>query len=406
MIGMLLETEYPKDIRVRKEAESLVDGGVDVLVIVPWREGEKRSEIVNGVHVERIGRNMTYFRRGIHDMISALFFVNWTFYFKVPKLIKKYDVKHLHIHDLALAKTGYKLKSKIEGKVILDSHENYPELLATWFLTKKGFVARMKNKLLFTPNRWRRYEKRIMPKMDKIIVVIDEMKDKFIERYGFEESKMCIISNYEKKSFANDAMKMGSDNEFTFDPEIFYIIYVGGIGPIRGVDDVIRGVNLLKSRGKKVKFLILGSGNSAYLSELDGIVESEGLQEEVQFLGYKPFEVVNYYMQKADVNIIPHKRTGHTDHTIPHKIFQIFLSKAPLLVSSCKPLKRMIDECDGGWVYESSDENSLAESVEEIMNSSPELKSEKIERAYQLAMTKYNWDLEGEKLVRFYNDLS
>ena len=72
------------------------------------------------------------------------------------------------------------------------------------------------------------------------------------------------------------------------------------------------------------------------------------------FLGYMEFSMVNFNMQKAEVNIIPQLGNDHTDFTIIHKLFKIFLSKAPLLVSSCKPLKRIVEECDGGWMLEAS----------------------------------------------------
>jgi glycosyltransferase involved in cell wall biosynthesis len=111
-------------------------------------------------------------------------------------------------------------------------------------------------------------------------------------------------------------------------------------------------------------------------------------------------------MQKADVNIIPHVKNGHTDFTIPHKLFQIFLSKAPLLVSSCKPLKRIVEECDGGWVYEASSVSHLVTKIQEIQETKEEEVELKIQRAFQIAHEKYNWEAEAEKLASFYKGLN
>jgi len=405
VIGMLLETEYPKDIRVRKEAESLVAGGIKVVVIVPWREGESREETVNGVNVRRIGSNYTHKRRGITDVITALFFVNWMFYRRMGKIIQEYGITHLHAHDLPMAKTAYLLKKKVPGKVILDSHENYPELLEGWFMTKKSFFIRMKNNMLFKPSRWRRYERRIMPKMDRLIVVIDEMKNKFIDWYGLKESEVLVVANYEKKGFAKEAEKLASDGEFVFDPETFYLVYVGGIGPMRGLDTVIDSVTLLKEDGRKVQFIVLGSGNPTYIQGLHDQIAENKLNDEVHFLGYKPFEKINYYMKKAGLNVIPHVKNGHTDYTIPHKLFQIFLSKRPVLVSSCKPLKRMVDTCDGGWVFEASNAEDFANKVVEVMESSNAEIVKKTENSFNKAMEDWNWENEGDKLISFYEEL-
>jgi glycosyltransferase involved in cell wall biosynthesis len=404
MIGMLLEGEYSKDIRVRKEAESLIAAGIEVVVIEPWKKGAKREEIDGGVIVRRIGSNSTFKRKGIRDAFSALFHINWLYYFQLPKLIKEYKIEHLHVHDLPLAKTALLRSKNISGKLILDCHENYPELLETYFLTKKNFFVALKNKMLFTPKRWHRFERKIMPKMDHIIFVIEEMRDKFIERYGLDKAKVSVISNYEKKSFAEDATRL-TENDFHFEEDVFYLLYAGGMGPMRGLESVVHAVDILKCRGEKVKFLMLGQGSPRYVGGLKELVAKKNLNEDVLFLGWCAFETVNYFMQKVNLNIIPHIKNNHTDFTIPHKLFQIFLSKRPILVSSCTPLKRFVADYDAGWVYEASNAEDLAEKVQLLMKATLEEIEQSTNNAFTIAMEKFNWELEGEKLVAFYESL-
>ncbi|MCH2224867.1 MAG: hypothetical protein MK066_08875, partial [Crocinitomicaceae bacterium] len=85
--------------------------------------------------------------------------------------------------------------------------------------------------------------------------------------------------------------------------------------------------------------------------------------------------------------------------------FQIFLSKAPLLVSSCKPLKRIVEECDGGWVFEASNPAVLADRIEEI-SENPEKSELKIENAYVAAINKYNWELGSMNLIGLYKRIN
>lgn len=406
MIGMLLETDYPKDIRVRKEAESLVSEGLEVVVVTPWKKGMARKEVINGVNVHRIGKDYTFKRKGVTDIFSALFFINWMYYWNLKKLITEYSIEHLHVHDLPLAKTALKFKKDIPGKIVLDSHENYPELLESWFMTKKSFLVNLKNRVLFSPSRWRRYEKRVLPKVDYLITVIDEMRTKFIANYDLDESKVLVVSNFEKLEFAELSEELEIDPDFKFEEDFFHIVYVGGIGPMRGLDTVISAVSELKRTGSDTKFVILGSGNPGYVAELKSLAVQLNVEQEVCFLGYKDFQKVNYYMQKADVNIIPHVRNGHTDYTIPHKLFQIFLSKASLLVSSCKPLKRIVEGCEGGWVFEASSVSNLVEKIEEIRGASEEEIVRRQENAFKAAIRKYDWQSEGKKLASFYANLN
>jgi len=404
MIGMLLETAYPGDIRVRKEAESLAEEGLDVLVIVPWRKGEARREVINGVKIARIGRHYSFTRQGVSDAISAIFFVNFLFLSETKKLIREFGIEHLHIHDLPLARTGLKLKSRIKGKLILDCHENYPELLEMMQRTPKNWIISMKNRVLFSPKRWLRYEANVLPRFDFLIVVVDEMKEKFMRRYSLPAEKLITIANFEKKEFAQRGLQSEAE-DFSFQEDTFYLLYVGGIDPVRGIETVIEGVAKLRENGKLVEFQVVGSGNQILVDALKLRSKELGVEKSVHFLGQKPFGVVNYFMQKADINVIPHERNEHTDYTIPHKLFQIFLSKRPILVSSCPPLRRYVESADGGWVFKASDSDDFAERVGEIMQTDRRAIDQKVENAYAMVLSDWSWNAEGQRLASFYTSL-
>ena len=51
MYTMIVDGEYPSDIRVRKEAESLSLSGVEIQVVTRWKRGQEREEKINGVTV-------------------------------------------------------------------------------------------------------------------------------------------------------------------------------------------------------------------------------------------------------------------------------------------------------------------------------------------------------------------
>ena len=59
-IAMILDGEYPKDFRVRKEAESLVEQGLEVVIICPRKKDMPEFEVVNGVSIYRFGDNYTF----------------------------------------------------------------------------------------------------------------------------------------------------------------------------------------------------------------------------------------------------------------------------------------------------------------------------------------------------------
>ena len=47
MYTMIVDGEYPSDIRVRKEAESLSLSGIETQVVTRWKRGQEREEKIN-----------------------------------------------------------------------------------------------------------------------------------------------------------------------------------------------------------------------------------------------------------------------------------------------------------------------------------------------------------------------
>ena len=52
---MVLDGEYPKDIRVRKEAESIAESGREITVLTRWSKNQARKEVINNVNIIRCG---------------------------------------------------------------------------------------------------------------------------------------------------------------------------------------------------------------------------------------------------------------------------------------------------------------------------------------------------------------
>jgi glycosyltransferase involved in cell wall biosynthesis len=394
---MVVDGFYPQDIRVRKEAESIAAAGIQVCVIARWKKGLVRKESHNGVEIVRIGINYSHFIKGIHDILFSIFFIDFVFYFGLKRFIKLNSVKLLHVHDLPLVNTAKRLLGK-DGQVILDMHENYPEMLEELTLSKKGFLKSLKDKLFFRVNHWKKFEKNVIQIPTHIIAVVDEMKEKLIREYSINPEKITVVSNFEKLDFAS----VTETDEFVFKIDTFYIAYVGGISPVRGLETVIEAISIFKKRNKKVEFILVGSGNQSYMTSLMNLASELECSDYVHILGQKPFSKINYFIENANVNIIPHIKNEHTDNTIPHKLFQIMMQKAPLLVSNCKPMERIIKNYEAGFVFEASNSVDLVEKIIE-MESSPALVEKHIQNAFQAVTENLNWEKESQKLIQLIN---
>ena len=400
-ICMVVDGNYPQDIRVRKEAESLAAIGKDVLIVCPKRKGLQRNETVNGVAIFRIGRNYTNWQKGIYDIIVSVLNINPFFYVGLKKVFKKYQVDYLHVHDLPLAGTCYLFRKKVSKKLILDLHENFPEAMKTWFLWRKNALVKLKNKIFMNPGHWSIKEGKYSKKYDVIVCVVDEMKEKLISKYKLDTNKLVVISNHEKKSF-RDNFTVHREQQ-VIDEKDFSITYVGGFGPHRGLDTCIEAMPEILKTVPEAKLYLIGKGTADVENNLKALVRANKLEKSVAFVGYRPFEEIPAIMRKSSINTIPHHADEHTNNTIPHKLFQIMLSEQLLLVSSCKPLKRIVEKYDGGVVFEAGDPLDFANKVCMIHNERKKYLY-KIKNAFDAVMFKgENWEQESEKLIELYS---
>ncbi len=400
---MVVDGSYPKDIRVRKEAEALVKSGKKVLVVCPAKMNDLKEETINGVSIYRIGKNYTHFKKGVFDIIESVFNVNPFFYFGLEKVFKKYQIDFLHVHDLPLAGTGYRFKSKVKKKLILDLHENYPEALKTWFLWKKNSLIRLKNSIFMNPKYWSKKEKKYCIIYDKVICVVEEMKEKLVSKFKIDADKLIVVSNHEEKTFLDNFTKNTTQN--CIDKDVFSITYVGGFGPHRGLDTAIKAMSTIVKIIPNATLFLIGKGSKDVESKLKEIVKENNVENYIDFVGYRPFKEVSAIMSASTLNIIPHNADEHTNNTIPHKLFQIMMSKSLLLVSSCKPLKRIVEKYDAGLVFEAGNANDLSDKVIEVFHNFKNLKS-KTENAYNAVLKKgENWETESLKLIQLYDYL-
>ena len=399
-ICMVVDNSYPNDIRVRKEAEALAKNVFEVLVVCPRKSNLKRQETINGVQVVRIGNNYSFTGKGINDILESTFKVNPFFYKHLRAVLNNYTVDFLHVHDLPLAGTGYKLKNLVKKGILLDMHENYPEAMKTWFRWKKNPFIRLKNSIFFNPTKWSTREKYYCEKYDRVICVVDEMKEKLQTNFNIPQEKLLVVSNHEEKTFSKNFGRKVAQN--SIDETTFSITYVGGFGPHRGLDDTILAMPKILKTISNAKLYLIGSGSSDVERTLRELVNKKGLQEYVIFAGQVPFTEVPVIMQVSNINIIPHKADGHTNNTIPHKLFQIMMSKSLLLVSSCKPLERIVKKYDAGLVFEAGNPVDLAEKVIDIFKNYTEY-LQKSENGYDAVMKQgENWEAESNKLIKMY----
>ncbi len=383
-ILMVLDQEFPVDVRVENEAVALAGAGHQVHLACYTRKQLPENEVFRGITIHRVAIPEIVYKSGVASLTFPLYFRFWSKF--LTQLVAEHDIEALHIHDLPLLKVGKDLKRKYNLKLIADLHENWPELLNVSVHTKT-----LLGRILSPVFLWKHYEKNILPNADRIIVVVEESAAR-LEKLGLDRSKISVVSNTLNSSeFGIPDIKP--------DPSFFTLYYAGGITYHRGLQVVLSAMAGISDRLPGIRLRIAGSGK--YAGRLRKQISDLNLEEKVEFLGFLPLKDVAANLAIADAALIPHLKTGHTDSTIPHKLFQYMYANKPIIASNCAPLERIIKETGSGIIFTSGSAKDLGEKIIDLANDKI-----KILPAKKWVETKYNWHNDAEVLIETYKLLS
>lgn len=390
-IGMLLPNHpFPPDIRVEKEARVLADAGHEVLLLCRGDGAQPPLEPVGPVRAVRHRVHpASPLRRKIDSLVYLVTMDSPSWREGMESLVTEHGADALHLHDLPYVPSALRAARAHGVPLVLDLHENYPAALAQWG------GKRIQNRIFLSPQRAARLERWAVRQADRIVVVVDEAKDRIIA-LGAEPERVTVFGNTEPLSLV-PAAPLPLD----FSKGI-RLVYVGGIGPHRGLDTAVGAMPAILADDPRATLTIVGSGSA--LADVQNLANRLGLGEAVRFTGWLGKEEAMTYIEDANIALVPHRRSAHTDATIPHKLFQYMALGRPVLVSDCAPLARIVTETGAGCVFASGDAAELAERVLEM--SAPQAAARMAEAGRAAVLDRWNIEREAPSLLALYGGLA
>ena len=385
---MILDHVFPPDTRVENEIASLSAAGHEVHIACFAQNNKPFVEKTPTCTIHRKKISKFTYKSSVGALKLPFYFHFWRKF--VKELFRENSFDVIHIHDLPLAKIGLEAKKRFNVKYILDLHENWPVLLQLSEHTNT-FLG----KLLSSNRQWIEYERDMCRKADEIIVVVDEANNR-IANLGVDKNKIHVVSN------TLDINQFDVIERKGFNKENFRILYVGGINYHRGIQYVIDAISILKQKNISVFFDLVGDGR--YLNTLRKQIVEKNVEDRVVVHGFKKYTQIPEVYENANLAIIPHVKSGHTDNTIPHKIFQYLYAEIPILTSNCDPLERIVNETHSGISYQYDDSMQLAEIIEDLYKN-PEKLNDYIHEGRKAVIEKYNWSVDGAKLIELYRSI-
>ena len=393
-IGMILDKTFPPDPRVENEAVALVGAGHQVfLFCLKYDDNQLDFEIVNGVQVCRYTSNQFEYKLSALAYTISLYTRKMSR--KIEHFIESQKIEVLHIHDIRIAQATFKANKKYQLKTILDLHDNLPEVMKFY-----PHLQKFPGKYIISPQKWKKKEEEFIQQADKIITVSQEFIEEVVRRTKISDDKILLVPNTVRKSFYEEAV---------IDPLIiekykdnFVILYLGDTHLRRGLQTAIESIPVLIKTIPNIKFVIVGTNTTDVVLKQD--VKKLGIEEYVDFEGWKNVLLFPSYIKASHICISPLHRSIQHDVAYANKLFQYMSFGKPLLVSNAIAQKKLIERIDAGLVHIEKDVKDFSEKVI-LLAKNEELRLQKGENGQRFLKEEFVWEQTSKNLLEMYKKL-
>lgn len=272
--------------------------------------------------------------------------------------------------------TGYAKKAGIP--VVLHIMDIYPESLA-------GKLPPFFASLISLPFIW--LDSRIAQRSAKVVVISENMCRTYTESRNVDPAAVIDIPTWQDETaFEHPSSRAECCRRYGISSDLFTFLFLGNIGPVAGVDFLIRA--FVEADIPGAQLVIAGDGSAkAGCVELSSKL---GLSR-IHFVSDPDAANAPLIQCMAHVCMLSMK-SGTGMSSIPSKLPSYLFSAKPVIatVDSNSDTARFVRQADCGWVGEPEDLMWLAEAMRKTSQLSKAQLDEKGQRGKQFALARFS----------------
>jgi D-inositol-3-phosphate glycosyltransferase len=239
-------------------------------------------------------------------------------------------------------------------------------------------------------------EKRLANSTDSIIVATKREKNDMVKHYGFIGDRISIIPCGVNLQLFSPVDKTKARQELNLDVDGKYVLYVGRIEQLKGIDKLICALSYLPL---EVKLLIIGGDRYSHEQEtsLKKLAWLHGLSKRVYFIGSVPQPLLTAYYSAADVTVNPSYY-----ETFNLVSLETMACGTPLVSTQVGVATEVIENGKNGYLVESNSPLELARGLEAVIKNSlsPDI------LAIRRSVDKFDWHIIAGFVAKEYKSLT
>lgn len=350
------------DIRIHlKECDSLACAGYDVHHIVADGLGDER---VGEVQVHDIGVAGGRFQR--------MLLRPWRMLAAAHRL----DARLYHFHDPELLLIALFLR-RGGAKVVYDTHEDVPRSLLS-----RDWIPQWIRPGLSAVFEW--FENAVARRISAVVGATPHIA----ARFRRVNPKTVAINNYPMHHEIEEAVQRTGDGRS--------VCYLGGIGRIRGVEEMVRAMEHVNGR-----LILAGPFESEQTAQAASQMPG---WSKVDYRGKVSRAAVREIMAESRAGLIFfHPEPNHVDAQ-PNKMFEYMSAGLPVLASDFPLWRELLQDTGAGWVADPMDARAIAAVINRLLDD-PVGGVAMGQRGRESVLSRYQWAFEEEVLFKLYEEL-
>jgi glycosyltransferase involved in cell wall biosynthesis len=200
---------------------------------------------------------------------------------------------------------------------------------------------------------WHWAYKKFYKRFDRVICQSHYMKNDLVDNFSFPEEKAVVINNpVDQKRIFNLALK---GDEIPEHKGKVSMVAAGRLAPQKGFDILIKAV--ARCNNPDIHISILGDG--ALKEDLQKLANTEGVSEQVSFLGFtdNPYQ----YFSEADVFVLSSRYEG-----LPNVVLEALALGTPVIaLPSPGGTREIVESVEGCILARDVSVDALAEAMQE-----------------------------------------